>query len=207
MVAHTKNIAESFSFSESIAKHTVKYSSRTLAFSESLTKDISKNVSETLAVIDTILRNANAVVFDLKVSSDVLEKDQMARLADSPPVGYTNFQTLHPGDYTYQDALVGIRITGPNTSGQAGVSALRHNVDIEDITERGEATVASSGTTRVNFTKSFSTAPEVVAAFKSGATLGIPKIIGITTTYFDVELYDTSNSQITGDITYAIIGY
>lgn len=207
MAVLTKSINESFGFSEAEAKTPKKYISELVAFAESLTNAFSKAISETIDVADTILRNGNVPLFDLLVQSTVLTREELANLADSPNVGFTNFQTFYPADYDFQVGIAGVRVTGAINSGRAGIASLQHNVDVKDVVERGEATIAASGTTQVLFTKTFTQAPEVVVAFKSGATLGIPRVISITTTYVEIELYDTSNVQITGDVTYAAVGY
>lgn len=183
-------------------------------YSESLQPKLSKNIVETVSVYDTFLRNAGAVMFDLVIRDDVLTKDQLDEIADSPPVGYTPFRQFHPGDYDYQEGMIGVRITGAQYEGQVGISGLQLNVDIPDITDRGTATVTagdvsgSSGQHTVTFNKTFSAAPEVYPVWIAGSTAAVPEIISVTATQFVFILRESSSPStvVEGTISWAALG-
>ncbi len=214
--SHSRNVSYSRSFNrdigitETLLKRPGKRIGEDIGISEVLGRRFTKRFFETVLIRDTIKRNANAVLFDLVIRNDVLDIDDLNTLADSPPVGYTPFQNFYPGDYEYEEALIGIRIRSFDTTGRPGILGLKLNVDVPDITERGTSVIGPadiSGKT-VPFSKTFTIAPEVFPQWSSGPTAAVAELISVTESEFVVILRDISSpaTLVEGTITWAAIG-
>lgn len=209
-----RSFDEELDYSVLTVKSPGKFLPEELEFEETYVRHIYKNLSESMRVNDTLLRNASAVMFDLVIRDDVLSWEELDEVSDSPPVGYTPFRRFHPGDYEFQEFMTGIRLTGPENQGQAGILGLKHNVDVPDVTERGEATVTAGdisgndGEHDVTFTKTFTAVPEVYPVWINGATPALPEIISVTETGFTFILRDITSpsTKVEGTISWAVIG-
>lgn len=211
----SRNFEEDISLSVSLEKQPHKSFEVDVTFDETYVRQFHKNVEENFLVNDTLLRATNGVVFDFYIRDDAMEFTDFEEAADSPPVGYTPFQIFYPGDYQYTEAMVGVRITGAQNGGQAGILGLTHNVDVVDITDRGQATVTalevsgSGGEHAVTFAKTFTTTPEVTVSWAYGPDAAIAEIISVTETGFVFILRDISSptTKVEGTATWAAIGY
>lgn len=182
-----------------------------LQFTVANEQTVTNVIQETLQFSSSLLRNANAVVHDLVIYSTIKTEEDFRDLAEGAPVGYGLMRELHPGDYEYEDGLVGVRVYGASSENRAGLSSMQHNVDIKDVRESGEVTgvTADSGGSPVTFTKVFKTVPIITYGWTGGATPAVPEIFDITTTGFSIRLRDinTPTSYVTGNVNWAAEGY
>lgn len=169
-----------------------------------------KRIAEAITVKDTRRSSAKGIIFDLVLRSDALSLEDLKTMADSPPVGYTPFQNFYPGDYQYQEAMVGVRVRATDVNNQAGILGLKLNIDVPDVTDRGSAEVGPTETAgkTVAFSKQFTIPPEVNVVFAGGTTAAVAEITSVTTTDFTFILRNVSSpaTLVTGEVTWAAIG-
>lgn len=205
--------AEDYEVNDALEKSLHKTFEQDLEYSDSMSRSFSKNITEAFLVTDTLLRGTNGVVFDFYIRSDSMEASDFDIVSDSPPVGYTPFQIFYPGDYQFTEAMGGVRVRGAQNGGQAGILGLTHNVDVPDVTDRGQATVtaleaAGTGEHTVTFVKTFTAPPEVNLVWISGPSAAVAEIISVTETQFVFILRDVSSpsTKVEGTTTWAALG-
>jgi len=165
--------------------------------------------TEAFALADALLRHANAVLADLAVRSTPLDEAAFRDLvATRGPLGYGPFRDLAPGDYEYRKALIGLLLAAPVTGERVAIADAVFNVDVADVRDRGTASVPVTGGT-VAFNRGFTEPPEVQVTLKAGATPALPEITAITTTGFDVQLFDAADgvSLVAGTVSWSALGY
>lgn len=96
------------------------------------------------------------------------------------------------------------RIVVDTAIGVPVISGFKPTVDAEEFTQSGTATIGATGAT-VTFPERYHFAP-TVGATAIGATGLIAVISNVTATDFDVHVYDTTNTEVGGDITWDAIG-
>lgn len=149
---------------------------------------------------------SNFTVSDLYFSGEqISETDFSQMIARIGPVGYTNFARLIPGDYLYQKALVKVSVFA-NASERLQIDQLKLTVDLPDLQDRNVSAVGTTITT-VTFGRSFNAPPHVTASLKSGTTGVTLKISNITSTSFDVEIFDSVGNPVAGTISWVAVGY
>jgi len=230
MATHVKDITEGISVAETDARPAdysrseadavdaqdvatravFKVLSAEFTLADDLLRVIHKSFIEGMAVKDTRRSPAKGTLFDLVLRSDALSLADLKVVADSPPVGYTPFQNFYPGDYEYEEAMVGVRVRTADTSNQVGILGLTLNIDVPDVNDRGSAEVLIgdiAGKT-VTFAKQFTIPPEVTVVFAGGATAAVAEITGVTTANFTFILRDVSSpaTLVTGEVTWAALG-
>ena len=170
---------------------------------------VGHNPDEGFTFEDYFLRNSGAIIGDLEIRDEGMTLAQFQKFIwTRSPVDHDPFKELVPGDYSYENALFWLRVDArDNPQDDLAVTSAELIVDVPDVTDRGNDSVGSSGTT-INFARTFTAAPEVTVTPK-GSTLALPLITAVTTSGFTVELYDPSSpaTKIAGDITWTATGY
>ena len=143
------------------------------------------------------------------------------------PLGYSSLRPLYPGDYEYQDAIVGIQVDlTPPVSGRFGVAGATLHIDVEDVVDKGQEIFDEnrpySGRTRVWFSKKFYTRPNVFTEVRNANPPCRVNILAVDTRgigsdsshqygYFDFELLNFTDGTAwqSGDVTVAwnAVGY
>jgi hypothetical protein len=123
-----------------------------------------------------------------------------------PQPGFDRFRTFIPGDYTYDDAMLGITMTAPATVGRPAIGNLKWSVDVPDVNEQGVETIAAAWT-EITFTKVFTSPPKVAVYQTNTTAIAVGRARNITTTSFEAALFDTTNTLVAGDIGYIASGY
>jgi len=180
-----------------------------ISLAESIAKDHGHYFTEGFALADALLRHANAVLADLGVWSTPMDETAFRELvAARGPLGYGPFRDLAPGDYEYAKALIGLLLKSPITGERVAVADAVLNVDVPDVRDRGAASVPATGAT-VAFNQSFTDPPEVQVTLKAGGTPALPEITAITTTGFDVQLFDAADgvTLVAGTVIWSALGY
>lgn len=172
-------------------------------------KEPGKVIKVALRAIGYLLRNANAVISDIKLRKTALTAASFEDiLKNDAPAGFSDFVPFRPGDYAYQKAV--LRTTIEALSGSTPrLDAMRLLVDVPDRTDRGSLTVDAVGSSVV-FARGFSTTDEleVTATLKGGTVVAIPRISALTKDGFHIELIDPSTGAgVSGDVSWIAQGY
>lgn len=134
------------------------------------------------------------------------------------PVGYVALRPLYPGDYEYQEAIVGVQVMlNDPAAGSYGVVGCTLNVDVEDVVDKGTQ-VLPAAEIIVPFTKKFYAIPKVfcqVLTAAGGARPVITEItnqpdeeLGSTYGYFKVSLESfTTSEKVAGTIDWLAQGF
>jgi len=191
LTAFRRDLAEAVALTDAEAKMSVRLS------------------TEAFALADALLRHANAVLADLGVRSTPMDETTFRDLvAAKGPLGYGPFRDLAPGDYEYAKALIGLLLSAPVTGERVAIADAVLNVDVPDVRDRGTASIPATGAT-VAFNRSFTDPPEVQVTLKAGGTPALPEIIAISTTGFDVQLFDAADgvTLVAGTVSWSALGY
>lgn len=152
---------------------------------------------------------SQTVISDILISTNpITDADFDTEMTHGSSPGYSKFVNFITGDYEYQKAIFKMKSISVD-SNRGILGALTLNVDVQDIIEKGSATISTAATgVSVVYSSTFHATPELVPAFKSGTAVAIPEITTQDATGFTVKLWDPVGSQyITGSITWAAHGY
>lgn len=162
----------------------------------------------------------NAVLSDLEiVYSAQTERNFDEYKSRNSPLGYSKMRPLYPGDYEYQDAIVGIQVKlTPPVGGSFIVSGQKLHIDVEDVVDKGEEFYTNrldyessdetihyytGGKTRVWFKKKFYGCPSVFCEVRNAtppcrvsmSNIDIRAEGGYDYGYFEFELVDFNGGQ------------
>ena len=217
-------------------------STETLTIGETAAEDVDITDHRFLSVYDTYVksdhgeevRETNAerepvtVLSDVEISYQPEYDDEFKSYTErKSPLGYSSIRPLYPGDYEYQDAIVGIQVNlTPPVSGRFGVAGATLHIDVEDVVDKGQEIFDEnrpySGRTRVWFSKKFYTRPNVFTEVRNANPPCRVNILAVDTRgvgsdsshrygYFDFELLNfTDGTEWTsGEVTIAwnAVGY
>lgn len=170
-------------------------------------RSITVEHTETLTLLPRLLRPANARFFNASIRSRALSGDELTRhLTGFAPADHTPFQNFLPGDYTFQQALVGIRLSAPANVDTPAIFDTVVNTDLPDIVENGQLTTvvttspANNGWSAVLFNKDFNHVPSVLVTPLSGAEAVTWETRNITVDGFEVRTLSLSSASPVGGI-------
>ena len=186
---------------------------RNLGLSEKTESLIKRSTREYISLIDAMFTNENVVLSDVDFRDNGLSLEELRRIAkNGTPVEYEDARPLVPGEYTYQKAIVGIKMRSYDLSTKLGFYKAVLNVDVEDIVSRGQVTVTSTDVnkpTRVEFNKFYYNPPEEImfniTEFSEPCTV---EVLTKTTKEFTFMLRSTvTNNYVTGKVSWLATGY
>lgn len=167
-----------------------------------------------LSLIDANLENSGTVLSDVEISTENISEDEFAELAkNGSPIGYDNVRPLYPGEYTYEKAIVGLRMRSYELGITLGFYKAILNVDVEDIICRGTVEVTStdiSNPTKVRYQKWYYNAPEeLMFSISNFSEPCHVKVLTKTDKEFTFMLESTVNSgtYVTGTVSWLAVGY
>lgn len=215
--------------------------SETISISEEFIARPSLDYHRFLSIYDTYVESDNGettqstnaerepltILSDVELSFTPEYEDEFQKYANhKAPIGYSNLRPLYPGDYEYQDAIVGIQVDlKPPVSGRFGVAGATLHIDVQDVVDKGTEIFDENrpyqGRTRVWFTKKFYSRPNVFTEVRNANPPCRVNVLAVDTRgigsdsshaygYFDFELLNfTDGTDWSGDVTIAwnAIGY
>ena len=111
-------------------------------------RNLRKFNKETFAAFDEDERQPNAVIYDIEFDNTVLGENAFTEYyTKQTPLNYSALQPLIPGEYEYQNAIVGVQMRIPPTQGRFGIIGSKLHVDVEDTVEKGNVVLTSAGPT------------------------------------------------------------
>jgi hypothetical protein len=163
------------------------------------------SVAEAWHNVDSLLRRANAVISDLVITNTDLNSSNFNNVLS--PAGYTAFENIVTGDYTYQNAIVKVVLQSGLTSEMPNVNEWQLNIDVPNISDSGLAHLTTNQPLTIPFNSSFHAPPEI-SIIPVGLTdsNGIVIIDSVSAENFVVELKD-GNMSLDGYVSWSAKGY
>ncbi|MFP5300044.1 hypothetical protein R2R70_02360 [Cobetia sp. SIMBA_158] len=152
--------------------------------------------------------NLKGIFSDLKImtSGSMPSSNSIQNLFESSaPPGYDGFRPFIPGYYDFQKAIFKHSVRAK--SGTPILSGLVYTVDMPDVVDRGQATVAAGQFKQVNFSKRYTVPPEIGHSIISISEYSIVKVESITETGFVFSLLNAANEKVAGTISWTSTGY
>jgi hypothetical protein len=186
---------------------------RNLHIIENTSSLMKRFTKEYISLIDAIFTNKDIVFSDVDFRDNGLSLEELKRIAiNGTPIEYEDTRPLVPGEYTYEKAIVGIKMRTFNLSTKLGFYKAILNVDVEDIVSRGSVEVTSTDInkpTRVEYKKFYYNPPEEimfnVTEFSEPCTV---EVLTKTTKEFTFMLRSTvTNNYVTGKVSWLATGY
>lgn len=159
-----------------------------------------------------LVPTACGVLSDIYLDDTAITAAEFEKISNKPS-GYTAFSEFKVGEYEYKDALYRLDIQKSNLVSNPLVYDYKVHVDIDDVKDRGTATIPAEET-KVYFNRSYYTEPDVVVNVISGTSENIV-IPFITSTdgkddkgrYFTVILKTGDGTPVKGKISWNSNGY
>lgn len=188
----------------------VAYSHRMQSFAETEGTYILPPALRFVTVQSVANFSQRVVIGNLELYSTSRDSAAMRALAEQGllPVTFRPWQPLVPGDYEFQEAIVGIMAYAPAGTGRPALADMKTNVDVPDVTEQGNVEITAAGWTTFTFAKRFNVAPGVMFWQRGGAgAVAVGEVRNVTTTGFEARLRNTSGTDVTGSASYIAVGY
>lgn len=188
---------------------------RTLVLSDNKKhKTLIKHYVTYLSFLDIKFEDPKITYADVEFNAEGLKWEDFKELADNrTPLGYNDARPLYPGEYTYQDAWVGIRMRVNSLENKLGFYNLKLNVDVEDVIDRGNDLEINStdpnNPTVVKFKKFYYNPPaEMLFNITSYTVPCRVEVLEKTAGHFSVMLRSLENDEyVTGVISWLSTGY
>lgn len=188
--------------------------SRTLQITHDNNWHIERTTPEYVSFIDAKLKNSGTVLSDVEIDTSNITYDEFIESGrNGTPIGYDNIRPLYPGEYTYEKAIVGLRMRSYELGVTLGFYKAILNVDVEDVIERGTVTVTSTNInnpTKVRFEKYYYNAPEeLMFSISNFSQPCHVKVLTKTDKEFTFMLESTvsSGTYVTGTVSWLAVGY
>lgn len=156
----------------------------------------------------------NYAIQQVEIENKKLSLAEIRNLAkNSSPVDYEEFRPLIPGEYTYEKALIGIRMRRNNAGVVVGFEGAVLNVDVEDVVDKGTIEVTSTDKTNptvVRYGKWYYKKPEELMF--SVSNYSEPCVVEVLTSDdkgFSIMLRSTidNTKYVTGTVHWLANGY
>lgn len=181
-----------------------------IKINDSYFRELVKLKSENFSLFDEDERQANSVIYDIEFDNTPLtEADFSDYYTKTTPLNYSTLQPLIPGEYEYQNAIVGVQMRIPPTQGRFGIIGSKLHVDVEDTVEKGNVVLTSSGPTTVRLNKKFYTIPHVLTSLVDSEGVGIIEVSEVGKDYFVIGLKSLTNPSeyVNGSVDWLVDGY
>ena len=204
-----KIVSESFiTISDSYSRIVDKLCNEEIIVSEVPLRYIDKRVVESkFFLFDNDEKQGDTVLFDFE-AGDYGDFDFDDWVANNCPVNYEEVRPFIPGEYEYQDAYVGFRLTIPPLNGRFSVVDSTVYVDVEDTVEKGKSEVKAGELSEIKFSKRFYTAPQIMASILYAEEAAIADVREISKESFKVGLKSLASGEyVNGEINWLADGY
>ena len=187
---------------------------RTLNFGVETSSLLQRHTKDYITFLDATFDNEKVVLNDVEFLDGGLSLEELREKATlGTPIEYEDARPLYAGEYTYQKAIVGIRMRTYNLNTKLGFYKAKLNIDVEDIVDRGSVEVTStdpSNPTKVTYHKLYYTTPEEImfniTEFTEPCTV---EVLTKTEKEFTFMLKSTINKDtyVTGTVSWLATGY
>ena len=167
-------------------------------------------VGENFSLFDEDERQPNSVIYDIEFDNTPLNEANFSEYyTKTTPLNYSTLQPLIPGEYEYQNAIVGVQMRIPPTQGRFGIIGSKLHVDVEDTVEKGNVVLTSAGPTTVRLNKKFYTVPHVLTSLVDSEGVGVIEVSEVGKDYFTIGLKSLTNPSeyVNGSVDWLVDGY
>lgn len=178
--------------------------------SDTSTYKIKKTVSEVFAFTDGDEKSYGVTLFDLELDRSAVNEIDWREYANSKaPLNYSEIRPLIPGEYEYQDAIVGVQMAIPPVDGRFGIIGSTLHIDVPDTVEKGTVQVTSSGPKTVTLDKKFYRETKVLTSLVEADGQAAVEIseIGLTSFKVGLKSLTTPGLYVNGTIDWLVEGY
>lgn len=123
----------------------------------------------------------------------------------SAPPGYDGFRPFIPGYYDFQKAL--FRHVVRSKTGTPILSGVQYTVDMPDVVDRGQASVAAGQLKQVYFNKRYTVPPEIGHTAIQMNEYAVVNIESKDETGFVFSLINAAGEKVAGTISWNSTGY
>jgi hypothetical protein len=185
---------------------------RSMSVGEDTSSFLQRYTQDYVSVIDANLNNTGVVLNDVEFKDNGMTLTDIQTEANyGTPLEYEDARPLVPGEYTYEKAIIGMRLRTYNLSTKLGVYGAKLNVDVEDIISRGTVTVTSTTEpTVVTLNKFYYYPPEeLMFNILNYSKPCRVKVLTKTTKEFTFMLESTEfpGEYVTGEVSWLATGY
>lgn len=173
-------------------------------------RNLQKFSKETFSAFDEDERQPNAVIYDIEFDNTALGENAFTEYyTKQTPLNYSTLQPLIPGEYEYQNAIVGVQMRIPPTQGRFGIIGSKLHVDVEDTVEKGTVVLTSDGPSTVRLNKKFYTIPHVLTSLVDSEGVGIIEVSEVGKDYFVIGLKSLTNPNeyVSGSVDWLVDGF
>lgn len=167
-------------------------------------------VGENFSVFDEDERQPNSVIYDIEFDNVALSENSFVEYyTKNTPLNYSTLQPLIPGEYEYQNAIVGVQMRIPPTQGRFGIIGSKLHIDVEDTVEKGTVVLTSDGPTTVRLNKKFYTTPHVLTSLVDSEGVGVIEVSEVGKDYFVIGLKSLTNPNeyVSGSVDWLVDGF
>lgn len=170
-----------------------------------------KNTSrEGFSVFDEDERKGNTVIYDIEIDNVASNEETFLEYHNhTTPLNYSNLRPLIPGEYEYQNAIVGVQLKIPPVQGRFGLIGSKLVIDVEDTVEKGRTKLTAGSPTTVRLSKKFYNTPRVLTSLVESDGYGIIEVSYVDKEKFIVGLKSLTNNTeyVSGTIDWLVDGY
>lgn len=170
-----------------------------------------KNLSsEGFSAFDEDERKGNTVIYDVEIDDVVSNEETFLEYHNhKTPLNYSNVRPLIPGEYEYQNAIVGVQLKIPPVQGRFGLIGSKLVIDVEDTVEKGRTKLTAGSPTTVRLSKKFYNTPRVLTSLVESDGYGIIEVSYVDKEKFIVGLKSLTNNTeyVSGTIDWLVDGY
>lgn len=181
-----------------------------IKINDSYFRELVKLKSENFSLFDEDERQANSVIYDIEFDNTPLNEESFSEYyTKTTPLNYSTLQPLIPGEYEYQNAIVGVQMRIPPTQGRFGIIGSKLHIDVEDTVEKGNVVLTSAGPTTVRLNKKFYTVPHVLTSLVDSEGVGVIEVSEVGKDYFVIGLKSLTNPSeyVNGSVDWLVDGY
>lgn len=205
-----KKYSESFEFNYVYSRPLNITHEEKINFSDSYLKKLKFFSKESFSAFDEDERQPNAVIYDIEFDNAVLGENAFVEYyTKTTPLNYSTLQPLIPGEYEYQNAIVGVQMRIPPTQGRFGIIGSKLHIDVEDTVEKGTVVLSAGGPTTVRLNKKFYTIPHVLTSLVDSEGVGVIEVSEVAKDYFVIGLKSLTNptEYVSGTVDWLVDGF
>ena len=212
----TRPFSEAFQFSEvfGAGQGFYQYFEESIGILDTLRSHVGIEFSEAewFSIIDMATTGAKGTLSDMAIYNDAIEslEDFEDLVLNGRIPGYGEFKNYIQGNYTYQKALIRAILDSTTPAGRVELSAMKIEVDLPDVIERGSVFIEGIAGATVTYNKIFKIIPELTLSVKGGAAgeVLIPEVTSKSLTGFTIKLKNVGTGlYVPGTISWAAHGY